>query len=124
MNFIKDKKNVDTKVSQQELSEFLDEAWEDIQLRLPEMWEDLKKTLLEKNEKYKGASFEGGAYALIGNMFRQQDKMNRYRYLIETAIEEGEVPEAFGESIYDTIQDQAGYALIGLALCKKLEEDE
>jgi hypothetical protein len=76
----------------------------------------------EKNKQYGGASLDGGRMALVGNMVRQTDKMKRYQKLIETWLGSGlnsDPPEALGESIYDTISDQLGYALLGLTICAR-----
>lgn len=120
MNFIKQHKNTDTQVTPDELRDFLDRFEEDLERRLPELWEEFKEMLIQKNIRYGSSAFDGGSYALVGNMIRQSDKMKRYQHLVEHMIEEGEFPESFGESVFDTIQDQAGYALIGMVLCEKL----
>jgi len=77
--------------------------------------------LYEKNKKYKGASFQNGIRALIGNCYRQEDKMLRFKHLIFDWIDKGatgsEFDEPFGESVWDTIRDQLGYAYIGLTIC-------
>jgi hypothetical protein len=101
----------DTNITNEEFRRLLDEKI------LPH----IRNILLEKNKKYKGASFEGGIYALIGNRFRQQDKMNRYKYLIDSYIENGKWDDPFGESIFDTVRDQAGYAIIGLTILTLLD---
>ena len=74
--------------------------------------------LYEKNKKYKGASFQNGVLALVGNLFRQEDKLLRYKHLVFTWLETGmnEFDEPFGESIWDTIRDQLGYALIAMTI--------
>ncbi len=98
----------------------MDEMLPELMEKIPQLWYEQKNVLLEKNDKYKGSAFEGGSYALIGNMFRQNDKMLRLKYLIEYLIETGDLPDAFGESIRDTMADQAGYAILGVAICDKL----
>lgn len=76
--------------------------------------------LYEKNKKYKGASFQDGLMALVGNVFRQSDKMERYKSIVFDWInskDKGDMDSPFGESVFDTISDQLGYALIGITIC-------
>lgn len=101
----------DTTITNQEFEKILDDKV------LPH----IRKVLLEKNKKYKGASFEGGIHAIIGNYYRSRDKSNRYKYLIESFIENGKWDDPFGESIFDTVRDQAGYAIIGLTILTLLD---
>lgn len=85
------------------------------------MSDEILPFLYEKNKKYKGASFQNGIRALIGNMFRQEDKNLRFKHLVFDWIDRGanssDFDEPFGESIWDTIRDQLGYAYIGLTIC-------
>jgi len=78
--------------------------------------------LYEKNKKYGGSSLEGGKSALVGNMFRQKDKFQRLENLVNGWMKNGldtEIDAPFGESIYDTISDQLGYALLGMTVCAR-----
>ena len=102
-------KDVDTNITQEELEEYLDK-----------IFVYMKDLLLKKNRSYRGASFQGGKMALIGNSVRLQDKENRYLHLIENMIDTGEVRKEFGESIIDTQRDIFGYACIGMIIANKL----
>ncbi len=106
-----EKKQIDTKISNEEFEKCIDQ-----------IFTYMKEKLLKKNKAYGSASFEGGRMAVIGNAFRQRDKSNRQMYLIKTLIEEGKSDKPFGESLWDTICDQFGYATIGLSLLMILEE--
>lgn len=79
---------------------------------------EVTEMLIKKNEDYGGASFDLG---LNGNMVHICDKANRYKSLIEKK-NRGETPNF--ESIEDTLKDIIGYAIIGLLILKKEEEDE
>lgn len=102
---------VDTKISDEQFEAYIDK-----------IFTYMKEKLLEKNRVYGSASFEGGKMAVIGNAFRQRDKSNRQMHLIKTLIESGASEEPFGESLWDTICDQFGYATIGLTLLAILRQ--
>ena len=96
---------MDTKITNEEFEDKIDE-----------IFGYMKKVLLEKNKSYGSASFEGGKMALIGNMFRQKDKMNRYWNLMDQYINGGTMDAPFGESVWDTVCDIFGYSTIGLTI--------
>ncbi len=104
-------KKVDTKITNEEFEKKIDE-----------IFSYMKTKLLEKNKVYGSASFEGGMMAVIGNAFRMRDKSNRQMYLIRKLIEENSKEIPFGESLWDTICDEFGYATIGLTLLVLLGE--
>ncbi len=95
---------------------------EEFEKRIDQIFSYMKAKLLEKNKVYGSASFEGGMMAVIGNAFRMRDKSNRQMYLIRKLIEENSKEIPFGESLWDTICDEFGYATIGLTLLILLEE--
>lgn len=101
----KETKEIETKISNEEFEEFIEE-----------IFAYMKQKLLEKNRVYGSASFEGGIMAVIGNAFRQRDKSNRQMHLIKALIETGTEDKPFDESLWDTVSDQFGYATIGLTL--------
>lgn len=95
---------------------------EEFSNKLDQIFAYMKNILVEKNKSYGGASFQGeGIMPILGNMFRQKDKMNRYEHLVSKIVNEkvdysnSEV-NPFGESIWDTVCDMFGYACIGLCI--------
>ena len=90
--------------------------------KLDQIFSYMKEILVEKNRSYGGASFQGeGLMPVLGNVFRQKDKMSRYENLVSKLVNEkidytsSEV-NPFGESIWDTVCDIFGYACIGLCI--------
>jgi len=91
----------------------------DFAKKVEEVYEYMSEILIKKNESYGSASLQGGKMAIIGNMFRQKDKMNRYQNLITQLVESGEMDIPFEESIWDTICDIWGYATLGLIIAER-----
>lgn len=87
---------------------------------LDKMISNIRSVLIKKNETYNFASFKSGRHSIIANMYRQLDKMNRFQFIIEKAVDEGfdnvEFDSPFGESLFDTTRDMAGYSLIGMMI--------
>ena len=95
---------------------------EEFSKKLDQIFVYMKDILVKKNASYGGASFQGeGIMPILGNMFRQKDKMNRYENLVSKFVNDkieftsSEV-NPFGESIWDTVCDIFGYACIGLCI--------
>lgn len=95
---------------------------EEFSVKLDQIFSYMKKILVEKNRSYGGASFQGeGVMPILGNMFRQKDKMNRYENLVSKFVNDKIDPNSseanpFGESIWDTVCDIFGYSCIGLCI--------
>lgn len=85
---------------------------------IEQVCEDVKQLLLRKNRDY-GNSFaiQYGKYGVISSLIRMDDKMSRLNNLVN-----GHQAQVKDESIYDTIQDLAGYALLTLAEMKKIND--
>ena len=95
---------------------------EEFSRKLDQIFSYMKDILVEKNRSYGGASFQGeGLMPVLGNVFRQKDKMNRYEHLVSKLVNEkidytSTEANPFGESIWDTVCDIFGYACIGLCI--------
>lgn len=99
---------------------------EEFSVKLDQIFFLMKKILVEKNQSYGGASFQGeGIMPILGNMFRMKDKANRYENLLTKLVEKGGNTDSikndkdlqpFGESIWDTLCDIFGYSCIGLCI--------
>jgi len=78
--------------------------------------DELKELLIRKNRDY-GNSFskQYEKYGMTSSLIRMEDKMNRLSNLISGAKQE------VNESIDDTLQDLAGYALLTLVVRKSVE---
>ena len=86
--------------------------------RINGIFDGMTDTLLKKNADYKGASFDLG---LNGNMVHIWDKVRRYRSMVENH-NHGITPNF--EGIEDTLKDIIGYAVIGLHILKKENEEK
>ena len=102
--------------------------------KLDQIFVYMKDILVKKNASYGGASFQGeGMMPILGNYFRQLDKVNRYGNLVSKFVNDkveytSTEANPFGESLWDTICDIFGYACIGLSILSekgmgKLPED-
>lgn len=106
---------------------------EEFSKKLDQVFSYMKTTLEEKNKTYGGASLQGeGIFPILGNYFRQTDKLNRYKYLLTKMLEKGLVSvedfkatkdekthselNPFEESLWDTVCDIFGYATLGLII--------
>jgi hypothetical protein len=95
-------------------AESLEKVFEE---RLDKILGQVRSVLIKKNRSYGSSSFVDGKYSLIGNYFRQADKINRHRHITFKMIDEGTDAAPFGETIFETLRDEAGYALIGMIIC-------
>lgn len=95
---------------------------EEFSKKLDQIFVYMKDILVKKNASYGGASFQGeGIMPILGNYFRQSDKINRYGNLVSKFVNDkiaytSTEANPFGESLWDTICDIFGYACIGLCI--------
>lgn len=95
---------------------------EEFSKKLDQIFGYMKEILVKKNASYGGASFQGeGLMPVLGNYFRQLDKINRYGNLVSKLVNDkieytSTEANPFGESIWDTVCDIFGYACIGLCI--------
>lgn len=95
---------------------------EEFSKKLDQIFVYMKDILVKKNASYGGASFQGeGIMPILGNYFRQSDKINRYGNLVSKFVNDkveftSTEANPFGESLWDTICDMFGYACIGLCI--------
>jgi hypothetical protein len=85
--------------------------------RIIEACDELKALLVRKNRDY-GDSFakQYGKYGIISGLIRMDDKMSRLTNLVNGG------KDTVGESIEDTLLDNAGYAV--MTLIEKRKEAE
>ena len=91
----------DTKEYQEELNNT------NIELEIRDKTTEIAALLIRKNRDYKGASFDLGT---IGNGIHLWDKIKRYRNMVLS----GTKPNY--ETATETLQDIAGYAILGLII--------
>ena len=79
-------------------------------MRIQESTDDLAQLLIRKNADY-GDSFERqfNEYGLTSVCIRLEDKLNRLKNLVKN-------PAAVDETLKDTLDDLAGYAVLGSVL--------
>lgn len=98
---------------------------EEFSNKLDQIFAYMKEILVEKNRSYGGASFQGeGLMPVLGNYFRQLDKVNRYGNLVSKLVNDkvdytSSEANPFGESVWDTVCDIFGYACIGLCILEE-----
>ena len=90
---------------------------EEIRTQIIQKCDEIKKIILAKNQEYGSASFKTG---LISNYARLQDKIDRYYSIVRKTMLNEEINF---ESLQDTINDIAGYGIIGSFICDEVKDD-